>query len=403
LRIPPEKGGGVENAILLWSRYFAEFGHNIVILDRRYDDSRTNGYVDGVRIIRLPAKTLQLSSFLRFSRLRPAVARIKDYSNEAIFALQVWRFLRRNDVEVVHIHTMISGLLLINLARNLRNSMFYTSHQPVYSETRIKVRRKIVFGLEVHIMKRVRKAIVLNDSQRLFLIRAGKIRPGNVATARVSVDSSATCTSVNTYEARSMFSLEGKNIVLSVARLSPEKGTEFLIRAADRIVNQQRRKNVVFVFVGPGTGFGAFEQSESNYISKIRALVSQFQLSENVRFTGAVSSGMLNNLFAISDLLVLPSLNEGEPGVVVQAMAWGKPVVASRVGGIPLQVIDGWNGILVQPGDYRMLAEKITYLLDNISERVRMGENAKSRVDEEFDYKVVGKKLLEAYKRQLND
>ncbi|MEM1903069.1 MAG: glycosyltransferase family 4 protein [Pyrobaculum sp.] len=70
-------------------------------------------------------------------------------------------------------------------------------------------------------------------------------------------------------------------------------------------------------------------------------------------------------LYAALDFFVLPSLEEGFGMVITEAMASGKPIIGSKVGGIPMQVVEGWNGFLVEPGDYRQLAEKILYLADN--------------------------------------
>jgi len=78
-------------------------------------------------------------------------------------------------------------------------------------------------------------------------------------------------------------------------------------------------------------------------------------------------------------------------------MASGKPVIATKVGGIPKKVRDGWNGFLIDPADEQQLAEKIRYLIDNPQERQRMGENSRRYAEEKFDWQKVAEKLLLVY------
>ncbi|RLF07945.1 MAG: glycosyltransferase family 4 protein, partial [Thermoprotei archaeon] len=94
---------------------------------------------------------------------------------------------------------------------------------------------------------------------------------------------------------------------------------------------------------------------------------------------------------------VLPSLEEGFGVVLTEALASGKPLVGSNVGGIPAQIKDGWNGFLVESGNEKQLAEKIRYLIDNPEERERMGENSRKLAREEFDWEKIAERYLKVY------
>ena len=85
------------------------------------------------------------------------------------------------------------------------------------------------------------------------------------------------------------------------------------------------------------------------------------------------------------DFFVLPSLDEGLGRSMVEAMAAGKPVVASRVGGIPEAVEDGKTGILVPPGDARALASALTVMMDNPEKALEMGRRGRERAEKLFD------------------
>jgi glycosyltransferase involved in cell wall biosynthesis len=109
------------------------------------------------------------------------------------------------------------------------------------------------------------------------------------------------------------------------------------------------------------------------------------------------------SLFAAFDVFILPSANEGTPVTAIEALAAGKPVVATRVGGIPDVVRDGEDGFLVEPGDVEALAERLAQLATDPELRERMGEAARSRVRERYsverlvdDVDLLYRSLLEA-------
>ncbi|MDP3283756.1 MAG: glycosyltransferase, partial [Desulfobacterales bacterium] len=95
-----------------------------------------------------------------------------------------------------------------------------------------------------------------------------------------------------------------------------------------------------------------------------------------------------------------PSLNEGMGRVLVEAMALGKPIVASDVGGIPDLVVHGKNGYLVPPGDSLSLAAAISDLIENPEKRRKMGENGKMRAID-YSAEAMVQKIDELYKAML--
>jgi glycosyltransferase involved in cell wall biosynthesis len=98
----------------------------------------------------------------------------------------------------------------------------------------------------------------------------------------------------------------------------------------------------------------------------------------------------------IFDMLVLPSLNEGMGRVLVEAMAAGKPVVASRVGGIPDLVIHGKTGFLVPPADEKALADGIKKLLDDPEKAWEMGQQGR-KLCQQFSLEAMIEKLDDLY------
>jgi glycosyltransferase involved in cell wall biosynthesis len=145
---------------------------------------------------------------------------------------------------------------------------------------------------------------------------------------------------------------EQSRVVLFVGTFSVHKGAKYLIGAIPRVL--LRHPNVKLVLVGSGP-----------LEPHLRELVRRLGVTEHVVFVGRTSHHEMPQLVAAADVLVLPSLNEGLPRVILEAMATGLPVVATSVGGVPELVIDGRTGLLVQPGDEEALADAVCRVLDN--------------------------------------
>jgi len=152
--------------------------------------------------------------------------------------------------------------------------------------------------------------------------------------------------------------------ILNVGRLDPEKGTIYLIRAVHELVISGWR-NLCLDLVGTG--------KEERILGRE---VQNLGLSEYVRFLGYIPYGPgLLAIYRTSDVFVLPSLTEGFPQTLLEAMGSGVPVVATRVGGVAGLVEDGRNGILVDPGSPRQICSALRRLKGDGVLRRRMAVN----------------------------
>jgi len=158
-------------------------------------------------------------------------------------------------------------------------------------------------------------------------------------------------------------------VVGVVARLHPQKGHRYLIEAAKSIVAKYPKTK--FIIVGDG---------------ELRAELEKLGRAQNVEknfmFLGFRKD--VKDLMRVFDVFCLPSLYEGLPNVVLEAMATAKPVVATAVDGTPELIVDGETGYLVPPGDPQALAEKISSLVANQELARRFGSNGLKRVKAEY-------------------
>jgi len=158
-------------------------------------------------------------------------------------------------------------------------------------------------------------------------------------------------------------------ILLTVGRLSKQKGLQFLLRAMPEVLNKFSK--VSLALVGAGEDEAALKE-----------LTRELGIQEAVRFLGWHSE--IPEFLKDADLFVLPSLWEGMPNVILEAMASGVPSVATEVGGTTELVSDGETGFLVPPADSGALARKIISLLKDEELRTRMGRNALERARSHF-------------------
>jgi len=140
-------------------------------------------------------------------------------------------------------------------------------------------------------------------------------------------------------------------------------------------------------------------QSEPAYVKTIRAFIREAGLHNQVHLLGSLSEEAVLREFAACDVLALPSAQENAPMVIAQAMAAGKPVVATPVGGVSGMVSHGETGFLVDVGDTDGLADALLHLLRDSSLRARMGQLGHKFAAENYHPDIVAKRTYDVYQR----
>ena len=394
VRIPPKEGSAPLQVMFNTSRHLARMGHRVIILDRKYSKQDPDiEEIEGVEVVRLKAIRLPVCA-------RPAILHfIIAELNAVFFALSVSRYLKKHDsnIDVIHVHVTSVGLVIAVMNSKLREKLYYTCHlgQWIQEKGKLSTYEKIHLFLDPKLMKRVRKVIALNKSAQHKFISVSDIDNSRVVVIPNGVDTQFFRPDMQSGEnVRIKHGLVGRSIILYVGRLARLKGVDYLLKAVDMLVNQSGQRNAAFVLVG-SPSFDATEQPID--IPEALGFIKRYNLQDHVLLTGSLHYKEVREWYQACDIFVLPSLAEGDPLVTLEAMASGLPIIGTRVGGIPNQIRDGWNGFLIEPGDEKQLAERIGYLLDNKEERARMAANSRQLAEEEFDWSRVAERLLLAY------
>ncbi len=178
--------------------------------------------------------------------------------------------------------------------------------------------------------------------------------------------------------------LDGNSIVFA-GRFSEEKGIKTLLEAFGIVAKRKPEAKLRLLGEGP-----------------LRSLIIRYMqgkgLQENIEVVDSVPYENIDLYLGNSTIFILPSLNEGLPNALLQAMAVGLPIVASKVGGIPEAISDGIDGVLVNPGSPHELANEIINLLEDRKKALQLGRNAKASAERYRVSKVI-RKYIDLFER----
>jgi len=191
-------------------------------------------------------------------------------------------------------------------------------------------------------------------------------------------------------EIRRRHGLGGDKVVLTCGRLVKRKGFEYLLRALPAVMDRVPEARVIVVGEGPEE-------------TRLRSLASSLGIADRVLFPGVVSDTDLPLYYAACDAFVLPSIvdsrgdTEGSGTTLVEAMASGKPVVGSNVGGIPYALRDGEVGFLVQEKNPAQLADRIVTLLSDQTLSGKLGREGRRVATQRFAWQSIAERYLSVF------
>jgi glycosyltransferase involved in cell wall biosynthesis len=281
-----------------------------------------------------------------------------------------WQFasyLRAERVQIVHAHDMYSNVFAVPWARAARTPVIIASRRWWYTLPSVKLRLGNTLAF------RMASAVLANSAR----VAASVQGADGVSPERIRVVpnfASDTAFEALSDECRDRRRRElgipaDRFLVGCVARLVPVKDHATLLRASAIARQAKPRMHLLIVGDGPCR-------------PELETLAAELNLTDAVTFVGERSDG--GNYHALCDASALSSISEGFPNTLVEAMAAGRPVVATAVGGTLDAVVDGVTGILVKAGDANELAAALVRLADAPALREQMGTAGHRRAMNEY-------------------
>ena len=291
----------------------------------------------------------------------------------------IWRIIKKYNPLIVHTHSSKAGLMG-RLAAKLAGTpiIVHTPHGHVFFGYFGPLKTKLFIILEKLASRITDKIVALTNREKKdhILFKIAEEDKFSVIYSGIELNILKESSSEEKQNLKKELGIPENSLIVGTAgRLVPVKGPEFLVKASKYITSKY--PDTYFMF----TGDGPLEQD-----LKRKAL--EMGISDNIIFLGWRDD--LAKIISIYDIFVLPSLNEGMGRVLVEAMALGKSIVASNVGGIPDLVIHGKNGFLIPPKNPKELAKYIQVLLEDKDKREKMGLAGK-----EMAYNFTGERMVE--------
>jgi glycosyltransferase involved in cell wall biosynthesis len=299
---------------------------------------------------------------------------------------EICRLIKKEKPDIVHTNSSkaeILGNLSAALARVPK--IVHTAHGFVFNEPMRFWKKRFYIFLERWANKFTSAIICVSDYDRAKAL-LHRIAPAKkLITIHNGIDAE------KFYSEKKEPPIEsGKFIITTIANFYPTKGLPYLIEAAGLLSPQFN--DLEFWILGDG--------KERPFLEK---LIRHHAL-KNVKLWGSKDEkgAYLKNSEYLekSDLFVLPSVKEGFPYTILEAMAAGLPIVATRVGGVPEAITDGENGFLLPPADSYALARKISDLRESYAERSKMSRNNREKVRKLFSLETMLQKTKEVYDKK---
>lgn len=359
-------------------KYMLELGkrlakkHDVTVLTSQLKGTLSRESINGISVVRLPTTILEWAPH-PFPPPIPLISGLPE--NVEKFAA---------DADLVHIHNrFIFGPRYGKIVKSAGKKLCLTIHnaRPIGIDPISDIFGQIYddyFGKRL--MQMCNGIIgVSKDALDTTIPKDYKEKGGNTAVIYNGVDSKKFSPKKKSNEWKEKISND-KKIIMTNARLVPQKGVKYLIEAMPRIKNARL---VVF-------GRGVLREELEKRANEVGADV--------LFINEGISDESLVELYATADVFVLPSLFEPCPLVLLEAMACGKPIVATKIGGNPELIENKKSGLLVSAGNSNEIASAVNELLANEKFAKRLGANARTLAVKRFTWEKTAREVERFYK-----
>lgn len=295
------------------------------------------------------------------------------------FFLRAYKVSKKFDIQIIHAHWWVpSGLIGCFVSYLLNKPLLITMHG---TDVRIITKSKLSSFLARIVFRKASYITVVSDFLKKKLVSLLDLPKEKVLVIPMPV---------NTEKIKAFPVEENKDrkVILCVARYTKQKKLDVLLEALSLLKDWNMDFEAILIGEGP---------EKDELLRRIEAL----SMGERIKLPGFMSQEELNKYYNLSDVVVLPSMDEGFGLVLVEAGLCKKPVIGARSGGITDIIEDGVSGFLVPPEDKLALAEALKRILSDNKLATRLGQNAYEQAWKKFSPQAITERFSTIYEKLL--
>lgn len=235
--------------------------------------------------------------------------------------------------------------------------------------------------------KRANKIIAVSNELKEDLKKQYDIPEEKLALIQNGIDVDRFRSGLDIRYLKDRYDVGEKKVVLTIGVMTGQKGHDLLIRVLPGLLKEN--KDIMLVLVGYGAA-----------MEHLKKMTLELNVSDSVVFTGKIRHEELQFYYNLADVFVFPTLRvEAGPLVIPESMACERPVIASRIGGIPTVIENYVDGILIDPGNLMELKEKILEVLGNKGFADTLGKNARRKIIERYSVDRMVEDTIKVYEK----
>src|SRR3989344_4859122 len=321
-------------------------------------------------------------------RLVRAISPINDFW--AIFELR--KLYQKIKPDIIHLNSTKAGIigsLANHTITKISYKVIYTAHGWVFNEPMSKIKKWLYWGLEKITSRPKDKIICVSAFDYQTAIKYKIAGTKKLITIHNGLDTDTLEflpkeEALNKLISNFKFQISNSSIIIgTIANFYKTKGLEYLI-GSTKILISNSQYPIFLIIIGDG-----------ELRPQLEELIKKYDLENNIILAGRQENA--SQYLKAFDIYVSSSVKEGLPYSILEAMAAELPIITTAVGGVPEMIKDNDNGLLIEPKNYKILAEKIKYLIENKPLAQRLGKQARQDVKENFSKEKMIRETFKQY------
>lgn len=378
---PPARGYGLARYVAAHTSALAGQGLTVDVACNNWDAGNSSYHADGVEVNNAP----YVIPFKGYDWLADVLQH-----NVLLLGRAIEMCRRNGPYDILQVHDWLGASAAKAIKANYRLPLVVSIHDTAVGKRfgQLDATHQYIADVERWLCGLADRVLANSEFTRNELVQAYDVPDGKIDVVFAGVSPAAFETDSDVPLFKTLFCPAGERLVAFVGRLAHEKGPHILLEAIPNVLAV--RPGTHFVFAGDGAMRETLERR-----------ARELGIAQHVRFTGHLAGKVLATFYHAADVVVVPSLYEPLGMVALEAMACGRPVVATQTGGLMEIAEAGQNAVTVPPNAPRELASALAQLLFNPSAAAQIGTQARQGVMAKWRWDMVAERTVRAYEHVL--